>query len=109
MDKQERIKARDAVLKAEGFDEEQEALKKAMIVDILPSLPIGKAADLYHQWDIKQYPEATKDYVKICKQIGAGYDRGARRYVIAPKDAERARKALHDEGFVVAVHHSLKG
>ena len=106
MNKQERIEKRDAALNAVDFEAEQKAIAQAAVVDIRPSLP-ATAADLYHQWDEKQEPETTKDYIAVCKQIGAGFDRGARRYVINHKDAVKAKDALLEAGFLVCMHPSL--
>jgi hypothetical protein len=106
MNLQERIQTRDAVLSAKDFDAEQAALSQAMIVDIRPSLP-ATAADLYHQWDERSDPETTTDYQAVCKAVGAGFDRGARRYIINRKDAAKAKDALHAAGFTVCVHPSL--
>ncbi len=104
----ERTVLRDAALNAPDFETEQAAIKKACVVDIRPSLP-ETAADLYHQWDERKESEATADYVAVCKQIGAGFDRGARRYVIRRTDAVEARDALHAAGFLVCIHPSLCG
>jgi hypothetical protein len=106
MNLQERIQTRDAVLNANDFDAEQAALKQAAIVDIRPSLP-ATAADLYHQWEERSDPETTRDYQAVCKAVGAGFDRGARRYVIRRADATKAKDALHAAGFTVCVHPSL--
>jgi hypothetical protein len=106
MNLQERIIKRDAALNAVDFDTEQAAIKEAAVVDIRPSLP-ATAADLYHQWDERKEPETTRDYQAVCKQIGAGFDRGARRYVINRKDAVKAKDALHAAGFLVCIHPSL--
>jgi hypothetical protein len=106
MNKQERIKTRDAALNAVDFETEQKAIAQAAVVDIRPSLP-ATAADLYHQWNEKDDPETTKDYCAVCKQIGAGFDRGARRYVINRKDAVKAKNALHAEGFLVCISPAL--
>lgn len=105
MEKSKRIEIRNAVLNASNFDAEQAAMKNAAIVDILPSLK--GAADLYPQWDESREHETTRDYVAICKRIGAAFDRGARRYVINATNAQLAYKALTDEGYVVALHPSL--
>jgi hypothetical protein len=106
MNLQERILSRDAVLNATDFNTEQAALSQAMIVDIRPSLP-ATAADLYHQWDERSDPETTTDYQAVCKAVGAGFDRGARRYVIRRADAAKAKDALHAAGFTVCIHPSL--
>jgi len=106
MNREERIKKRDAVLTANTFEDEQEALKHACIVDILPSLPKG-VADLYHQWNHKNEPETTTDYVKTCRSVGANYDRGAQRYFISAEKAKTVANALENNGFVVALHPSL--
>ena len=106
MNKQERIAKRDAALNAVDFVTEQAAIAKAAVVDIRPSLP-ATAADLYHQWDERKEPETTADYMEVCKAIGAGFDRGARRYVIRRADATRAKNALHEAGFLVCIHPSL--
>jgi hypothetical protein len=106
MNLQERIEKRDAALNAVDYDAEQKAVAQAAVVDIRPSLP-ATAADLYHQWDEKQEPETTKDYCAVCKQIGAGFDRGARRSVIRRTDAKKAAAALTEAGFLPCVHPSL--
>jgi hypothetical protein len=106
MNKQERIAKRDAALNAVDFETEQAAIAQAAVVDIRPTIPAA-AADLYHQWDEKQEPETTKDYQIVCKQIGAGFDRGARRYVIRRADAVKAKDALHEAGFLVCISPSL--
>ena len=106
MDKKERIEKMNAALNAVDFETEQAAIKEARVVDIRPSLP-ATAADLFHQWNEKQDPEATADYCAVCKQIGAGFDRGARRYVINRKDAKKASAVLTEAGFLVCVHPSL--
>jgi hypothetical protein len=106
MNLQERIAKRDAALNAVDFETEQKAIAEACVVDIRPSLP-ATAADLYHQWDERQEPETTKDYIAVCKAIGAGFDRGARRYVIHKTDAVKAKDALHAAGFLVCIHPSL--
>jgi hypothetical protein len=102
----ERTVKRDAALNAADFDTEQAAIKEAAVVDIRPTIP-ATAADLYHQWDERQEPDTTKDYIAVCKQIGAGFDRGARRYVVHRKDAIKAKDALHAAGFLVCIHPSL--
>jgi hypothetical protein len=103
---QERIAKRDAALNAVDFETEQAAINQAAVVDIRPTIP-ATAADLYHQWNELQEPETTRDYIAVCKQIGAGFDRGARRYVIHRKDAVKAGDALHRAGFLVCVHPAL--
>ncbi|MGB7566507.1 MAG: hypothetical protein WBM07_01495 [Chitinivibrionales bacterium] len=106
MNKRERILRRDAALNAVDFEAEQKAIKEAAVVDIRSTIP-ATAADLYHQWDECQEPETTRDYQAVCKQIGAGFDRGARRYVINRKDAGKAKDALREAGFLVCIHPSL--
>jgi hypothetical protein len=106
MNKNERLAAAKLVHDAPDFEAEQSAIARAAVVDVLPSLPEG-AADLHHQWDDRRETETTRDYVAVCKKIGAAFDRGARRYVISAKKAVAARDALSAEGFVVALHRSL--
>jgi hypothetical protein len=103
---QERIEKRDAALNATDFEQEQQAIAKCAVIDIRATVP-ATAADLYHQWDADAEPETTADYQAVCKQIGAGFDRGARRYVINRKDARKVKDALHEAGFLVCVHPSL--
>ena len=106
MNKQDRIEKRDAALNAVDFETEQAAIKQACVVDIRPTIP-ATAVSLYHQWDERQEPETTADYQAVCKQIGAGFDRGARRYIIRRTDAKKASAALTEAGFLVCVHPSL--
>jgi hypothetical protein len=106
MNQQERIQTRDAVLNAKDFDAEQEALSSAAVVDIRPSLP-ATAADLYPQFERDRDAETWSDYQAACKAVGAGWDCGARRYVIRRADAIKAKDALHAAGFTVCVHPSL--
>jgi hypothetical protein len=106
MNKQERIEKMNAALNAVDYETEQKAIAQAAVVDIRPTIP-ATAADLYHQWDERQEPETTKDYIAVCKAIGAGFDRGARRYVINRKDAKKASAALTEAGFLVCMHPSL--
>lgn len=106
MNKQERIEKMNAALIAVDYETEQAVIAQAAVVDIRPSLP-ATAADLYHQWDERQEPETTADYQAVCKQIGAGFDRGARRYVINRKDTGKAKTALHEAGFLVCISPSL--
>lgn len=108
MDKQTRIEKMNAVNDSIDMDTEQSAISEACVVDILPSLPIGKAVGLHHQWDDKREKETTRDYVAACKKIGAAFDRGARRYVISPEMVPRATTILAEEGFLPCVHPSLQ-
>ena len=106
MNKLERIEKMNAALNAVDFESEQAAIAQAAVVDIRPTIP-ATAADLYHQWDERHDPETTADYCAVCKAIGAGFDRGARRYVIRRTDAKKAAAALTEAGFFVCVHPSL--
>jgi hypothetical protein len=106
MNREQRISAARAVTDAADFATEQAALAKACVVDIRPTLPAG-AADLYHQWDVRQEPETTADFAAVCKAVGAGYDRGAQRYVIRAADWRRVYAALVDAGFVPCVSPSI--
>ena len=102
-----RIAAMRAVLDASTYEAEQAALPTARYVDLRPSLP-ATAVDLYHGWDERSEPDTTRDYVAVCKAIGAGYDRGARRYVIRREAVARARDALTAAGFLPCLHPSLE-
>jgi hypothetical protein len=106
MDRETRLTAAQAVSDAPDFDTEQAAIARARVVDIRPTLPAG-AADLYPQWDLRDDPESTRDYDAICKRACAGFDRGARRYVIHANKARAVADALKTGGFVPCVHPSL--
>lgn len=101
-----RIAAMKAVDQAPDFESEQEAIKKAFVVDIRPSLPKG-AVDLYHQWDTAREPDHSGDYGAVMKAIGAAYDRGARRFVIRQADVSKARDALIEAGFLPSLSPTL--
>lgn len=101
-----RIAAAAAVNDAPDMASEQTALKNAFVVDIRPSLPAG-AVDLYHQWDTAREPDHSGDYGAVCKGIGAGYDRGARRFVIDRTKVTVAIEALKEAGFLPCVSPSL--
>ena len=107
MDRKDRLEVQARVKAAATLDEEQAALAQAVaVVDIRESLPPG-VADLYHQWDTRRYPDVTSDYVKVVRQHGAAYDRGAQRYCIPVAKVQAVQAALEQEGFIVALGMSL--
>jgi hypothetical protein len=110
MDKTQRLDTRLAAIRemalAVDFEKEQEALSKVYVVDILPSLPKG-AADFYPQWKVARDHETTADYSEVCKKIGAGYDRGAQRYVIDKSKVRDAQTHLIEAGFLPCISPSL--
>lgn len=105
MNLQERIAKRDAVDMAADFEEEQKALEKACVIDMLPTIPKG-AIDLFHQF---KDSEALTDYSTICKELNLGFDRGAKRYCFnsAKISARKVYDKLIENGFTVAVRPGL--
>jgi len=104
MNKIERIEKMNAVNDAIDFEAEQAALAEARYVDLRPSLPAG-AVDLFPGW--KDDIASMADYQALCKDQGAGFDRGARRYVIRENMVDAMAKALTAAGFLPCIHPSL--
>lgn len=111
LNREQRIAAAARVHGAADYAAEQAALAEAAVVDVLPSLPArdgAPVAAIVHTWDVDHAPEQTRDYVAACHRAGAGYDRGSRRYYLRASGASEAVRILEAEGFVVAMHPSVR-
>lgn len=106
MSRMSRIESQRKVNEASDAESEAAALRVAAVVDIVPSLPAG-AADLCPRGSWSD--EDWWDYAAACRRAGAGWDIGARRFVIRASNVQRAIVELKRAGYIVAVHPALLG